>query len=202
MLFERRAPVPAAKAVDADDCRRPVIKRVSAQRPGLLGVGVGEHLIRERDGDVVFASEREQVSQLTADCAQGLAFLLFGALEPVEPGRAVEDDQVHGVDEPLGVADGFLLFLEGVRLRDDDPRGDLLDRVVAPARELFEPVDGDPLGVDQQRGVAACGQFDGRREHDVRLARGRRPVNLRDRTALEAAAEQLVDGPTAGRDTL
>jgi hypothetical protein len=147
------------------------------------------------------------VGELPTDRSQRLALVAFRAFEAVKPRRTVQDDEFDRVDEFLGVLDRLLLFLEGVGRRDDEPRGEFVDRLGlgvgvgrAGGRELLHAFDRQSLGVDEQRRPAVCSYLDRRREDDVGLAGGRRAVDLRGGAALEPAAEQVVDGGTARRN--
>jgi len=104
--------------------------------------------------------------------------------------------------ELRGVPDRLLLLAEVQRVGDDDARGDPLDAQLpsgAGARQLLQPVDRQPLRVDVEGGPAPGGHFDGRRQREVRLPRGRRAVQLRDGAPFEPPAEQFVDGRTPRR---
>ncbi len=193
MFLEGRTSVPAAKALESEDDAGPVLERVSAERARAIRVGVGEHLIREHDRQIVFASQREEVCHLSGDASQRVAFVAVAdALEPVEAGRTVEDDQISSFGEFPGIADGLGLFLEIEGVLDDDPRGDGFDvRGVADAggQQLLEAVGRDAFGVDVDDGAVGDGRLDRGRQREIRLSRGRRPVQLCYGPALEPPSQ-------------
>ena len=143
MFLEGRPAVAAAEPIEPNDDAGPVFERVAAERPDAVAVGVGVHLVRDDDREVVFPRQREQLGDLAGDRPQGVTALGVGrAVEPVEAGRAVEDDQVDAVGELGGVGDGLALLVEIHRVGDDEPRGDGLDRFVGSrVDELSKPVD-------------------------------------------------------------
>ncbi|ESS05251.1 MAG: hypothetical protein A07HB70_02292, partial [uncultured archaeon A07HB70] len=173
---------------------------MAAERPRRPRLGVGEHLVRRDDGEVLAPGQPEQVTHLPTDPAERLALVVVRAVQPVVAGRAVEDDQLYLARELGGVAHDRLLLVEVVGLAGYQPARQRLDVGVGSLRELSEAVERQPLRVEVEHPPAVGGDPDRRREREVRLAGGGRAVDLRHGAAFEPAAEQVVDGRTAGRD--
>jgi len=67
MLLQRHPSVPAAEPVDTDDRAGPVVESVTAERAVAIAAGIGEHLIRDDDGDVVSPGQRQEVRHPLCD---------------------------------------------------------------------------------------------------------------------------------------
>ncbi len=139
------------------------------------------------------------MGDLARDRPECLAVGVGVAFEPVEPRRAVEDNQFDRLGKRLGVSDGLALLLKGHRLADDQPRGERVRVRVVCCRELFHPFDREALGVDVQRRAPAGRNLDGCREHDVCFPRRWRTVHLRRGAPVEPAAQELIKRPAACR---
>jgi hypothetical protein len=130
---------------------------------------------------------------LAGDPAKRLAALpVVAAFEAVEPGCAVQDNEVRSFRELGDVLDGLLLFREIEGFLDDDSGRDFVHVVGTRGSDLFEAVHGQPFGVDVHHGTAVPCGLDRGPQRDVRLPGGGRAIHLCHGSALQAAPEQVV----------
>lgn len=121
MFFERCSPIPSPKAIQSDDGAGPVFECIPSEGPDAVRIRIAKHLIRDQYCEIVFAGQREKVSNLSGDSTKGIALLtVVEPLESIKPRCTVDGKETRSFGKSIQLPYCLFLFLETEGITNDN----------------------------------------------------------------------------------
>src|SRR5437870_3839133 len=197
MLDEDRGPGAYPGPLEAHNRLRVVTEHMAAERHVRPRLDVRVNLRRDHDGDAADSRRAQQLRNLPREAVPFVPAGFVPHREAIVHRDAVDHDEPDfgiAVRQLHGLLNQFLLFLETVRLREQDV---LCHDVEIVAANLLEPFEGHAFRIDVDDLVTAADHVSGELQAEVRFAAPRFPVQERYATFLDSSAQEVVQGPAA-----